>query len=415
MIPGSWETVVDVVESLGHEHATASCQDDARNLLNGQPYAYALLDLEIPVKQGRSFPRIENGINLLCDLVSRYGKQTPVIIMTAHGNDGPHQGVDCMKFGGSRLHPQTVPDHRSHPEQSDHGSSGELGAGRKQGDIHEAARRGSPRPFEGGRMILFKRRVEICGVDVPISPAMHRILTLLSEKRSNGKYAAYSGSDLTEMLGVDCGQNGIASQVLEFRNKVGQCLLEEANITCGRTRCPQQWRAGIPACRNGSLSKWVTRAGNSASVAGEFSADDYPENLDIAAMDFEGDEADDFNDRQRWAIGQLQLGVQLQVRHLTERFGCSSITAKRDLLALKSAGLVRFVGSPRAGHYSTDIGGQNDSSPPRDKMTDRQPSPPIGDPDDTENDTDRGVRDTDRDPKMILMILIMAPMILKTP
>jgi hypothetical protein len=47
-------------------------------------------------------------------------------------------------------------------------------------------------------------------------------------------------------------------------------------------------------------------------------------------------------------------------------------------------------------------------------MTDRQPRRPIGDPDDTENDTDRGVRDTDRDPEMILMILITAPMILKT-
>ncbi|MGV2339453.1 MAG UNVERIFIED_CONTAM: hypothetical protein LVR18_37435 [Planctomycetaceae bacterium] len=39
-----------------HGRSTHSCQDDARNLLNGQPYAYALLDLEIPVKPGRSFP-----------------------------------------------------------------------------------------------------------------------------------------------------------------------------------------------------------------------------------------------------------------------------------------------------------------------------------------------------------------------
>jgi DNA-binding response OmpR family regulator len=59
------DTVVDVVESLGHEHDTASCQEAARKLLNGHAYSYALFDLEIPVKDGRNFPRIENGINLL--------------------------------------------------------------------------------------------------------------------------------------------------------------------------------------------------------------------------------------------------------------------------------------------------------------------------------------------------------------
>ncbi|MFV0446023.1 MAG: response regulator [Planctomycetaceae bacterium] len=354
--PRIMETVVDVVESLGHEHATASCQDDARNLLNGQPYAYALLDLEIPVKQGRSFPRIENGINLLCDLVSRYGRQTPVIIMTAHGNDGPHQGVDCMKLGAADYIPKPFPitgrtlSKAIMEALENSGQAGNRGTTTKRPS-------GSPRPFEGGRLVLFKRRVEICGVDVPISPAMHRILTLLSEKRSNGKYAAYAGSDLTEMLGVDCGQNGIASQVLEFRNKVGQRLLEEANITCGRT---DVLNSGGPGYR---LQEWITiqvgtRAGNSASVPGSPSADDDPENQETATTDVDGDETDDFNDRQRWAIGQLQLGIQLQVRHLTERFGCSSITAKRDLLTLKSAGRVRFVGSPRAGHYQLTSAGK---------------------------------------------------------
>jgi C4-dicarboxylate-specific signal transduction histidine kinase len=27
--------------------------------------------------------------------------QTPVIVMTDHGNDGPHQSVDCMKMGAA--------------------------------------------------------------------------------------------------------------------------------------------------------------------------------------------------------------------------------------------------------------------------------------------------------------------------
>lgn len=57
------------------------------------------------------------------------------------------------------------------------------------------------------------------------------------------------------------------------------------------------------------------------------------------------------NDRQRWAIGQLNQGLKLQIRHIVAHFGCSNATAKRDLTGLKSLKLVRFVGSARAGHY----------------------------------------------------------------
>ncbi len=103
------DTVVDVVESLGHEHDTASCQEAARKLLNGHAYSYALFDLEIPVKDGRNFPRIENGINLLREAIGQFGKRTPVIVMTAHGNDGPHQGVDCIKMGAADYIPKPFP------------------------------------------------------------------------------------------------------------------------------------------------------------------------------------------------------------------------------------------------------------------------------------------------------------------
>ena len=110
---------------------------------------------------------------------------------------------------------------------------------------------GPPRAFDGGRMVLFKRRVEICGVDIPISQLMHQILTLLSEKRPNGQYVSSAGLDLTERLGTDCGQNGIASQVLEFRNKVAQRLLEQAHITCDRTGI---LNSGGPGYR---LQEWI--------------------------------------------------------------------------------------------------------------------------------------------------------------
>lgn len=350
--PRIMESIVDVVESLGHEHVTASCQDDARQLLNGRPYSYALLDLEIPVKQGRSFPRIENGINLLRELVNQYGKQTPVIVMTAHGNDGPHQGVDCMKMGAADYIPKPFPVRgrtldKAILEALEH--SGQAGAKASKGKRPS----GPPCPFEGGRLSLFKRRVEICGVDVPISQSMHKILKLLSEKRSSGKYAAYSAADLMDVLGTECGQNGIASQVLEFRNKLAQRLLDEANISCSRT---DVINSGGPGYR---LQEWITvelgtRAG---AIVGAGATSD---SSVVDAGDDSVDESlgiDGLNERQCWAVSQLKQGVQLQIRHVIDRFGCSSTTAKRDLTALKAAGLVRFTGSARAGHYQLTSAG----------------------------------------------------------
>lgn len=347
--PRIMETVVDVVESLGHEPVTATCQEDARQLINGHPYAYALLDLEIPVKQGRNFPRIENGINLLRELVSHYGKQTPVLVMTAHGNDGPHQGVDCMKMGAVDYIPKPFPVTGQTLDKAILSALANSGQSKpKAAAVTKPS--GPPRPFEGGRLVLFKRRVEICGIDIPISQAMHQILSRLMEKRSNGKYVAYAGADLTELIDSDCGQNGIASQILEFRNKVAQRLLEEANITCERNAIIA---SGGPGYR---LQEWVTVESGDRLVASTDSASGQPdETTQDAPTDAPATGESmlpcDLNERQRWALAELKRGTKLQVRHLIDRFGCSSATAKRDLTALKAAGMVRFVGSARSGHY----------------------------------------------------------------
>lgn len=339
------DTVVDVVESLGHEHDTASCQEAARRLLHGYAYAYALFDLEIPVKDGRSFPRIENGINLLREAIGQFGKRTPVIVMTAHGNDGPHQGVDCIKMGAADYIPKPFPVRGRTLDKAILEALDRSGqSGTKATVVSKPS--GPPRAFNGGKIVLFKRRVEICGVDVPISQQMHQILTLLSQKRPNGQYVAHAGSDLTERLGSDCGQNGIASQVLEFRNKVTQRLLEEANITCERTSIIA---SGGPGYR---LQEWITvESGTGVATC----ITDSPAVADLAQSEVPSvpDESPsrELNERQRWALSQLKQGVQLQIRHVIDRFGCSSTTAKRDLSTMKAAGILRFVGSARAGCY----------------------------------------------------------------
>lgn len=340
------DTVVDVVESLGHEHDTASCQEAARKLLHGHAYAYALFDLEIPVKDGRSFPRIENGINLLREAIGQFGKRTPVIVMTAHGNDGPHQGVDCIKMGAADYIPKPFPIRGRTLDKAILEALDRSGQSGPKATVAQKPS-GPPRPFNGGRMVLFKRRVEIGGIDIPISQLMHQILTLLSQKRPTGQYVAHAGSDLTERLGSDCGQNGIASQVLEFRNKLAQRLLEEANISCERTSIIA---SGGPGYR---LQEWITvESGIGVAACNSESAAE----ADLAHSEVPSvpDESPsrELNERQRWALSQLKQGVQLQIRHLIDRFSCSTATAKRDLTLMKELEMVRFVGSARAGHYA---------------------------------------------------------------
>lgn len=336
--PRIMETVVDVVESLGHEPVTAACQEDARQLINGHPYAYALLDLEIPVKQSRNFARIESGINLLRELVGHYGRQTPVIVMTAHGNDGPHQGVDCMKMGAVDYIPKPFPITGQTLDKAILEALERSGqAGHKATMANKPS--GPPRAFDGGSLVLFKRRVEICGVDIPISQAMHQILARLSENKSNGKYVAYSGSDLTELIGSNCGQNGIASQILEFRKRVAQRLLEEANITCDRQSVIA---SGGPGYR--IQEGIVVRSGARIDA---ISAKDSPEQIPKSNHL----PCSNLNERQQWTLDRLHLEGQIKIRHIVDQFGCSSSTAKRDLDELKSLELVRFVGSARAGHY----------------------------------------------------------------
>lgn len=59
----------------------------------------------------------------------------------------------------------------------------------------------------------------------------------------------------------------------------------------------------------------------------------------------------DLNDHQVWAMSLIRKGQEVRVNMLVTQFKCSTRTAKRDLADLKELGFVRFVCSPRTGHY----------------------------------------------------------------
>ena len=85
--PTLLDLVTETVESLGHEVRSASSQEDALALLEDTMFDYVLLDLKIPLREGR-LPRLEIGFNLLERIVALPDARRPgVIVMTAHGDD----------------------------------------------------------------------------------------------------------------------------------------------------------------------------------------------------------------------------------------------------------------------------------------------------------------------------------------
>ncbi len=81
------DLVTETVESLGHEVRAANSQEEALRELEDTRFDYVLLDLSIPLKEGR-LARLEIGFNLLDRIVQLPGARRPgVIVMTAHGDD----------------------------------------------------------------------------------------------------------------------------------------------------------------------------------------------------------------------------------------------------------------------------------------------------------------------------------------
>lgn len=347
------DVVSDIVTSLGHASDAVGCQDDARRKLATTTYDYFVLDLEIPVRAERSVPRLQNGLNLLSELVA--ARLGPVIVVTGFGNNGPDQGVECVKLGAA--------DYVAKPFKREGKTldGAIMEALRKSGRLAATAAVPSsaapPRPFAGGEIQLLKKRLVVCGVEVPITQLMHRILTVLSEKNGAGKYAAFSGDELAEHDGVRCnrGQNGVSDAIHQLRKRITTSVLDEANMTVGDLDIIRSKGLGYRISESVSV---ITGALRSALVTSE------PENVTnhvtvggVSVTNHVTDRTEnvtnvtDLNDRQAWAMSLIRKGQEVRVSMLVTQFKCSTRTAKRDLADLKELGLVRFVGSPRTGHY----------------------------------------------------------------
>jgi DNA-binding response OmpR family regulator len=252
--PDIREDVGEILDSMGHEYDMAGCQEEGRELLAANEYSYFLLDLEIPIGPGRK-ARIQNGENMLREIVARRnGRVAPVLIITGHGTGNPHLAVEMMKLGASDYITKPFATvgrtlDRAILEALDR-SNGKGSAGGAASESQVA--QGQTVKFEGGELVFYRDRVELCGVTVVEGDVrMRKILEQLRERRANGKYVAYSGAKLAGKLQILAGQNAIAEAVKDFRDEVVHAL-KSRGIVCGRKDVIHSGGCGY------RLADWIT-------------------------------------------------------------------------------------------------------------------------------------------------------------
>ncbi len=96
----------------------------------------------------------------------------------------------------------------------------------------------------------------------------------------------------------------------------------------------------------------VTGRRASARMGGSHGPDDGPDDVTVGGTGRLGLSKElPTAARQRWFIRELSMGEDPDVRSLVRRFAVSARTAKRDVAAMKAAGIIRFLGTPRGGVY----------------------------------------------------------------
>jgi FixJ family two-component response regulator len=232
--PAIQDAVADILDSLGHKYDQARSQEDARRLIAAKRYSYYLLDLELPVRTDRGFPRIQTGENLLVEIVRRRGEEkAPIIVMTGHGLDCPDLAVRVMKKGAVDYVKKHFPSTGNTLDRA----IMEVLSSRKAESQDPSTAPSKPKtatPFRGGEMVFSRDCVTLCGIAVVEGRTrMRKMLELLQEKRPCGKYVAYSGEKLAAKLGIAAGENAVSEAVKRFRDTVVE-RLEAKGIVCGR-------------------------------------------------------------------------------------------------------------------------------------------------------------------------------------
>jgi hypothetical protein len=299
-----------------------------------------LLDLQIPIRFGQ-LPCIEFGAHLARDMHLAPAMQgVPIIVMTAYGKDGLEIAASLCGHGVVEFINKPFPQ------------TGRTLASVIQAVLERTSRKreqGSgkcqrpDKPFQGGELVVYPDRAELCGVAVVSnskSCQMWTILCALTQRLENGRYKALDGNALSAQMDGDGGQGSVAGRVRDFRRHLADELGRELGFKFERDDVIETSKSGYRL--NARITvKDLRGAMSLPTTNGHLGADDSgAEGSDNGA-----------HERRERILTLVRGGERLRVPGFAEKMRCSYTTAKREIDALKDEGHIEFVGAAKTGFY----------------------------------------------------------------
>ena len=322
--PAIRESLADRLESIGHDCQVVAAQNEAAERIVRCTFNYILLDLELPVRFGRP-PSIQIGKNILKEIkASACNKNTPIIVVTAHGHDRPDLAVELMKAGAVDFVRKPFDNLELAISEALQRRVG-IAPINGSSDSHSSE---EMKPLENGKLVFMSQEIELEGIEVctPDNGAIWRILDLLKQRKANGQPKSFGGKEIADQLGLPRGQNAVCDAVSKFRKRVIERLAE----------------SGIAAQSDSVIIRG--RSGYQINTA--LTLDDQSGRAPTALVKDLGDRP---SDRQQWFIDELKNGRKLRRSDLEKKFRISSATAKRDLGDLAES--IEFIGTGISGYY----------------------------------------------------------------
>ncbi|MCO6454797.1 MAG: response regulator transcription factor [Pirellulaceae bacterium] len=365
--PEILDAIGDILVSLEHGCDRVDSVEAARTLLDKNQYDYVLLDLEIPVRAGRNFPRIQNGLNLLQQIVKQRGagRRPGVIVITAHGNDGPELGVEVMKSGAD--------DHVSKPFKAIGKTLdkcilellAKLGVqvgspARSATTTNGGVSRPPLKNLERGTMAFFDDHVEFHGLNITSGRSSEddqKALRAFAERLGCGNFKSFTGRALAKILARDVDE--MSGYIRNLRGRITKHLAR-AGFECGPEDVIAHGDSGYHFTELVSVQpqdrslqgKTATPQPNPdpANVPGSVPAS-VPTDADgIVPARRSAKREKSKAARVQWLREQFAKGTELRAPALAAEWGCSDRTIKRDI-ATDLADEVEFSGPTNSGRY----------------------------------------------------------------
>ena len=342
------ESVIDTLESLGHEHDWAKSQEEARQMIaatrDGQNrYTYVLLDLQIPVKFGRGLASIEHGEHLAKEMhqnPTMHG--LPIIVMTAYGKEGLEIATNLCEHGVAAFINKPFP-HTGRTLASVIQSA--LNQTYRKHNTNNGKLLNPETPFQGGDLVFYPDRAELCGVSIltPTKSAqMWTILKALTQRHANDRYKAWDSNALAELIGGNCGQGSVIGRIRDFRTSVTETLGRELSLKVERGDVIETSNGGYRLHAKIVVKNPPPTPEAQQSIAGK-----------TCVAEMMEDAASDDPDAQRRAqiLTLLSTGERLRKPCIVKKLRLTPAVVKRAVETLSAQGKIEFVGASKAGYY----------------------------------------------------------------